>query len=288
MAFDQTALALALAVLSLALVAAARCAAPYLMKSNNAQISSVWTKRRNTNARAAHIESKAEEEERMFVRRLDPQAFIVGFLNKEEEELFAKTRRDTGIKELRATFMLTVPFLALTIGTSLVAILEIQLGLSYASLARAQVVGAMAAVLALYLAAVYVPKKSVSTTFFPYVSVACASLIIAIIFIFIWTMVRVGALSGKSPWDGESRLCLAMLLIFLPRMSPMPIGFSTALNIVSVAALELLLFYLYISNGYYCSCYRVISSGSGSATVVSTSPIAAFIVTNSDPTASVA
>ena len=258
MPFHETVFGLALTVLSLVLVAAARCAAPYLMKSS-ATASSVGTFNQNASTRAVDIESKAEEEERMFLERLDPQAFIVGFLNKEDEELFAKTLREGGIKELRTTLMLIVPFINLIEGViGLVLYAEV---FSYGLLVRVQIAVAMVVALVLYLGGLYFPKKSVSTALYPYVSIAFASLFTATVFIFIWAMVRIGALSGKSPWDGESRLLLAIFLIFVPRMLPMPIGFSTALNIVSAVALELLLYYVYAIYRYTCSCYRVTTNG---------------------------
>ena len=62
-----------------------------------------------------------------------------------------------------------------------------------------------------------IQKEMVTPTRFPYYSSACALISVIGFVMPLVLMVRFGALSGNSPWDGQARLAISVLLLLLPR-----------------------------------------------------------------------
>ena len=89
------------------------------------------------------------------------------------------------------------------------------------------------------------PRKSVTAAIFPYFAFGSAILFLVVFFLSTSVMVRYGSLSGVAPWDGSTRLMLAMVIIFLSRMMHLTLAFATSLNALAVLSLELFLAVMY-------------------------------------------
>ena len=105
----------------------------------------------------------------------------------------------------------------------------------------------------------FTPKRRVTVALFPYFALGCAIIFLISYCISMSVMVRFGSLSKVAPWDGQARLLLAMVLIFLPRMMHLPLAFAMSLNVVSVLSFELLLDFMFNLYSYDCWCYQLAS-----------------------------
>ena len=116
----------------------------------------------------------------------------------------------------------------------------------------------MCTTLSLFLLGYFFARSErITPSLYPYLAFACASAVVASLFLVLAGVVRYGAMSGQSPWDGEARLITALLLFFIPRAWHIPLGLSTVLNVISAAGLEILLANLLSLYGYECSCYAL-------------------------------
>ena len=233
-----------------------------------AEITAEEFPRTPTRVRAKAIEDDVDKESEKFQARLDPQARFPHFLDNAEELLYATTACDKGFPDLVRTLKITMPGINLLVGLVCTVLFELpsrvidhynreepELG------SRSIVIIIQAAAIMFILLGNLLPRKHMTPELFPYVSFACAFLVIVAVFgLGIWIAVRYGSLRGNSPWDGQSRLLLAVLLIFLPRRLHLSIGFSTALSSVSIVALEVFLLSLYRLYNYNCSCYALFSN----------------------------
>ena len=269
---------LALVIASIVLTAGVIEATAYFRNTGSwtsvhVSVSSENTIFRKQSRRAAIVTKINEEKENQlskFMGRLvDPHAFFLCFRVVEEEGLYAKMIRDEGVELIRKTLKQTIPRLLWKMLLAIVVIIESHFLLkSKASTSLWELVASTRpfylvfsfAVPVLYCLGFFLPeKKDLAAKLFPYVALVYAAIVIGVFLIPMFIAIRFGLLNGNknSPWDGEMRLVMAMLCIFIPQMFHLPLGFATVLNFTVAIGLELFLFILQKVYGYKCECYAV-------------------------------
>ena len=198
-------LALALVVLSMALVASARAVVAHTGNADARVASAVNSvpEHHNSGKMATTLKEESEEERKAFAFRLDDTARFLGFRNEEEERLFAKTKRDVGIEDVCVTLTHTLPSLCLYAGVAELVMVEgwnslpgLGQGVTEREYGgRPQIMTMMAAALLLFSIGFFTPKRSITAELFPYFSFACALLYLITIFLCMWPMIRHGSLS---------------------------------------------------------------------------------------------
>ena len=124
--FSHTGLALAVLLVTMALVVTVRVAAGYSWTARNRVGQAVDAEENGTRSgnAASNIESKADEERESFEQRLDTERMFPGFLDEVEEALYRKTVRDKGIEDLRVALVRTVPSIHLAIAIMEFVVIE--------------------------------------------------------------------------------------------------------------------------------------------------------------------
>ena len=210
---------------------------------------------------------KLELEE--FSRRLvDPNAFFLRFQDATEEKLYAKVTKDEGMEIVHNTLTRIMPRLLLQMTILILAVIELATVLYPNVLWHSDRVFAtrpfyiisMGGILFLLCLASLLLRMKITTRVFPFVSFFCAVIVFALTGICFAIMIRYGAKSGNQPWDGEVRVVVILLLIFIPRMLNLPILLATVFNFIAVVALEMFFMLLYQSYGYRCGCYYLFGS----------------------------
>ena len=258
--------ALALVIISMVILAFARFAAAE-DGSASAKVADASEAGRTENAEVvATIESDEGAEQAKFKRMLDDTTTFPCFRNKEEENLFAVTTCESGVKDVCATLTRTLP--SLVLGGSAVCILlfEVIHFTVYRRLtgefekefgSRPFIFATVFASILTFSVGFFAPRRRITAAIFPYFAFGSAILFVIVSFLLTSVLVRYGSLSKMNPWDGQARLIFAMVIIFLPRMTHLTLAFATSLSVLVVLSLELFLQVMYNVYGYNCSCYNI-------------------------------